>query len=110
MNTPMRLQSGAIDALANYWFKRIELADAGDTTLPELNLEMGADIALMYCLKRHGVTNGESHIDGTFEEGFNMGLRVAVILTEQAFDAERALRELLEALILAIQERRERDP
>lgn len=102
--------AGAVDALANFWFKRIELADTGDMTAPELNLEIAADVALLYCLKPRGVTCGESFIEGTFEEGFNTGLRVATALVRQPFDAEAPLRQLLDELVTVIRERREKEP
>ena len=51
--TPYRnVHAGALDALANFWFKRIEFADAGERERPEMNLEMSADVALASCLKR----------------------------------------------------------
>ncbi len=96
--------AGVLDALANYWFKRLEFAQTGDITAPELNLEVGADVALLYCLKPYGVTLGESYIDGTFEQGFNTGLRAAAILVKRPFDAESALRDLLDELVRNIRE------
>ena len=98
--------AGALDALANFWFKRIEFADGGDRERPAMNLEMSADAALFFCLKPHGITNERSCVDGTFEDGFNIGLQVAAILTREPFDAEASLREVLMKLVVLIEERR----
>ena len=106
--TPYRnVHAGVLDALANFWFKRIEFADAGEKERPEMNLAGSADEAIFDCLQPRGVTNEHSCVDATFEDGFNTGIRVAAILTRLPFDAEEPLREVLVKLVLLIEERRE---
>jgi hypothetical protein len=97
--------AGALDVLANYWFKRIEYIDKAEKNPPSLNLAGSADEAIFDCLQPHGVTNAQSCVDGTFEEGFNIGLCVAAVLTKEPFDAEPSLRHLLAYLVSSIQER-----
>jgi hypothetical protein len=98
--------AGALDALANFWFKRIEIVDTGEQTTPEMNLEISAEAALAHCLKPHGLTNDQSCMEGMFEDGFGMGLRVAAVLAQQPFEAEKPLRRLLDELVAVIHERR----
>ncbi len=64
--------AGALDALANFWFKRIEFADVGAGERPEINLEMGADMALACCLMPYELTNEQPCVEATFEDGFNV--------------------------------------
>jgi hypothetical protein len=100
--------AGALDALANYWFKRIELADAGEPeTLPEMNLEISADVAFAHCLQPRGVTDERPCIAGKFEDGFSMGIRVAALLARHPFDAETPLRHLVDEIVLTIKEQRQ---
>ena len=99
--------AGALDALANYWFKKIEFIDAGERERPEMNLEMCADVALSCCLKPYDLTKYQNLIDGTFEDGFNIGLRVAAVLVGDPFDAEAPLRQVLNEFLVMIRERRE---
>lgn len=99
--------AGALDALANFYFKQIEFVDAGERERPEMNLDMYADVALSCCLRPHDLTKCQDLIDGTFEDGFNVGLRVAAILVQKPFDAEAPLREVLNKFLVMIRERRE---
>lgn len=99
--------AGALDALANFWFKRIEFLNADLKTAPEMNLEMSAEAALSSCLKPHGLTNEQACVEGMFEDGFTMGLRVAAVLAQQPFDAEAPLRRLVDELVTVVHERRQ---
>lgn len=99
--------AGALDALANYWFTKIKFVDAGERERPEMNLEMSADVALSCCLKPYGLVNEQHFIDGTFEDGFNIGLRVAAVLVGEPFDAEAPLLQVLNEFLVMIRERRE---
>lgn len=101
--------AGALDALANYWFKRIELADAGEPeTLPEMHLERSADAAFAHCLQPRGVTDeGPCVVNGKFEDGFNIGLRVAALLTQYPLDAEAPLRHLVDEIVLTLKEQQQ---
>ena len=101
------VHAGALDALANFWFKRIAFADAGEKERPEMNLAGSADEAIFDCLQPCGVANERSCVDATFEDGFNTGIRVAAILTRLPFDAEEPLHEVLMTLVRLIEERRE---
>jgi hypothetical protein len=99
--------AGAIDVLANFWFKHIEFSNANEKALPEMSLEMSAEAALACCLEPHGLTNKQSCIEGMFEDGFSMGIRVAAILAQQPLDAEASLRRLVDELVAVIQKRRQ---
>lgn len=98
--------TGALDALANFWFKRIECVDLGERERSECSLEMNAEFALFHCLKPRGIINERSCVDGMFEDGFDFGFRVAALLTREPFDAEAPLRLLLDELVAVVQERR----
>ena len=98
--------AGALDALANFWFKRIELVDDAEETTPEMNLEMSAEAALAQCLRPHGLTNDQHCVEGMFEDGFDMGLRTAAVLVQSPLDAEAPLRRLLEELVAVMRGRR----
>lgn len=87
--------SGAIDALANYWIKKINYENLNETRLvPEYNLEYGASDAFReyLCGKKLSSTTA-----------FELGLRVAAILVSDPLNAEDALRELLEKTVKAAQ-------
>jgi hypothetical protein len=99
--------AGALDALANYWFTKIKFVDAGERERPEMNLEICADVALSCCLKPYDLTNDQGIIGGTFEDGFNVGLRIAAVLVKDPFDAEASLRQVLNEFLVMIRERRE---
>jgi hypothetical protein len=99
--------AGALDALANYWFTKIETVDSEGRERPEMSMEMCADMALSSCLKPYGLVKPDHLIDGTFEDGFNVGLRVCAILVNEPFDAEAPLRQVLNEFLVMIRERRE---
>lgn len=89
------------------WFVKIETADSEGRERPEMSLDTCADMALSSCLKPYGLVNEQRLIDGTFEDGFNVGLRVCAILANQPFDAEAPLREVLNEFLVMIRERKE---
>jgi hypothetical protein len=97
-------RGGVLDALANYWFMRIEYADAAERTLvPERNLEDCADSALYRCLRRRGVVE-KSGVQGSFGDGFELGLQVASSLMKRPFDCEMPLRHVLDGMVARIKE------
>lgn len=95
---------GVLDALANYWFTKIECIDAAQSTaVPEYNLEDCAEASLYHCLQRRGLAK-DYIIEGTFRDGFTAGLQIAAALIRQPFDCEMSLRQILERLVAAMKE------
>lgn len=104
MGANINEDGGVLDVLANYWFTRIEYGDAAEKDLaPERNLEDCADSSLYYCLRRRGVAK-ENIVLGSFSDGFEMGLQVALALVRDPFDCEIALRRVLDGTVARIKE------
>jgi hypothetical protein len=100
--------AGVLDVLANYWFKCIEFVNVGELKAkPEMSLDMASFESLACCFKPYGLV-GQSHtIEGMFEDGFTMGIRVAALLTCRPLDAEKSMRQLVDEMALTLKKRRE---
>lgn len=100
--------AGVLDVLANYWFKCIEFANTGEQRAkPEMSLDMASFESLACCFKPYGLVGPQQQIEGMFEDGFTMGIRVAALLTCRPLDAEASLRQLVDDVARTLKELRD---
>ena len=82
---------GVLNALLNYWFRCIELADSGDTAVPEWNLAESAVEPMEACFMKRGIG-----LVPAFADGFTLGLRAAKAVMDAPLNCEWRLRHILD--------------